>query len=600
MLANDHVHTTAHGRSVYGAAPEKQRPQEDGSFSWLASLFAARQSLPTHLDEKHAWESNTSVRLRALKRSLLRRIPKLDTSRVRPLTRPPSPDDSSSLAIPTPATIRFILLCSLWYTSSALSSNTGKSILTRFRYPVTLTFLQFGFVAAYCLLFMSPLVRFTTLRRPSNAILQSTLPMGIFQVGGHIFSSMAISRIPVSTTHTIKALSPLFTVAAYALLFGVKYSAKTYMSLLPLTLGVMLACSFDMSASNAIGLLCAFGSALIFVSSNIFFKKVMPSGSTSTSHKLDKLNLLFYSSSMAFLLMIPVWVYCDLPVLLATARDPLYISHPAHGSGPSPHAHSLVFYVFANGTVHFAQNIIAFIILAGTSPVTYSIASLIKRVAVILIALAWFATPVHPVQGVGIALTFFGLWMYNNAKGDVEQGERAVRRVEAARSLVLPSTREETDLVDEELSTPVSAMPEVALTSAYGRHAHGRAPEGVLPPSIPTSTSASSPTHPPLSRPPPPRRPSQSHAHAQPPAYSHTHPHPNLHIKITPPSADARARSPVGSYPSPPPSLDSPPMSPGSRRQMPRRGSMATGHGHPYAHPHGALEASAPRAAVGA
>ena len=51
---------------------------------------------------------------------------------------------------------------------------------------------------------MSPLVRFSHFRAPSKAILKDTLPMGLFQVGGHIFSSMAISRIPVSTVHTIK------------------------------------------------------------------------------------------------------------------------------------------------------------------------------------------------------------------------------------------------------------------------------------------------------------------------------------------------------------------------------------------------------------
>jgi hypothetical protein len=44
--------------------------------------------------------------------------------------------------------MRFIFLCALWYASSALSSNTGKAILNEFRYPVTLTFVQFGFVAA--------------------------------------------------------------------------------------------------------------------------------------------------------------------------------------------------------------------------------------------------------------------------------------------------------------------------------------------------------------------------------------------------------------------------------------------------------------------
>lgn len=101
----------------------------------------------------------------------------------------------------------FILLCGLWYATSALSSNTGKAILNQFRYPITLTFVQFGFVASYCLLFMSPLVRFSKLRMPTRDIINSTFPMGLFQVGGHIFSSIAISRIPVSTVHTIKVSS---------------------------------------------------------------------------------------------------------------------------------------------------------------------------------------------------------------------------------------------------------------------------------------------------------------------------------------------------------------------------------------------------------
>ena len=76
--------------------------------------------------------------------------------------------------------------------------------MNQFRYPVTLTFVQFFFVASYCAIFMSPLVGFSKLRRPTRAIFDATLPMGAFQVGGHIFSSMAISRIPVSTVHTIK------------------------------------------------------------------------------------------------------------------------------------------------------------------------------------------------------------------------------------------------------------------------------------------------------------------------------------------------------------------------------------------------------------
>lgn len=113
-------------------------------------------------------------------------------------------EEAASGAIPSWATIRFMLMCSLWYMSSAMSSNTGKVIMNAYRYPVTLTIIQFGFVATYSAIFCQPIFGLTTLRKPTRAIMRSTIPMAIFQVGGHVFSSVAISRIPVSTVHTIK------------------------------------------------------------------------------------------------------------------------------------------------------------------------------------------------------------------------------------------------------------------------------------------------------------------------------------------------------------------------------------------------------------
>ncbi len=276
------------------------------------------------------------------------------------------------------------------------------------------------------------------------------------------------------------------------------------MSLLPLTIGVMLACSFDMSASNYVGLLCAFGSALVFVSSNIFFKKIMPSGASQSTSKLDKLNLLFYSASVAFVLMIPIWMWSDLPALLGSSEHVVHPSHSHHHSYAS-----VAYYFFMNGTVHFAQNIIAFVILSSTSPVTYSIASLIKRVVVICIAIVWFSQSVHPIQAFGIAMTFTGLYMYNNAKSDVERGEKKMRRVEAAKDMMLPMTTEESVMMS---GTDGETTGTVA--SRMGR-----------------SRAASIP---------------------------------HLTVKITPPVLSSKlspikAVSPTDSYPSPPASLDSPP-----------------------------------------
>jgi hypothetical protein len=76
-------------------------------------------------------------------------------------------------------------------------------------------------------------------------------------------------------------------------------------------------------------------------------------------------------------------------------------------------------------------------------------------VAVICIALVWFNQHVHPLQGVGVGLTFLGLWMYNNAKGDIARGETRRRGVEAAREGVLPMTRSEERALDMTVNIPL-------------------------------------------------------------------------------------------------------------------------------------------------
>ncbi|KAI0825801.1 triose-phosphate transporter family-domain-containing protein [Irpex lacteus] len=558
---NGHPHSRHPGWTAYDALDATATTKA----SWLADLVPSsyRQSLPLYGEERRS-----SSLLHRLRKTALHYLPTFSGRRASTRLALTSSPSESWLSLPSMDTVRFILLCACWYSSSALSSNTGKVILNQFRYPVTLTFVQFGFVAAFCLAFMSPVVQFTKLRAPNKAILRDTLPMGFFQVGGHIFSSIAIARIPVSTVHTIKALSPLFTVATYALLFGVSYSAETYLSLLPLTFGVMLACSFDISASNATGLLCAFGSALVFVSSNIFFKKIMPSSSGShggSSHKLDKLNLLFYSSSMAFLLMVPVWLWTDLPKLLPSSSG--HVVHPPH---PGPNHSSIITYFIANGTVHFFQNVLAFVILARTSPVTYSIASLIKRVAVICAAVVWFSQRVHPIQAFGICLTFGGLYLYNRAvkKGDVDRGERKVRRIEMAWEGELPSTKDEVNGdVQQVAVTPIEPSTQQTYTRIH------------------------------LGSRPPPK------------SYSQTHPHGHPNLTVTTPNYTKPATPiklskldgvvPVESYPSPPLSDDEkPPASSGIEqyvRSAKRRGTVS-GHAHAY----GLVDAPRVALAVGA
>lgn len=206
-LANGSAYMNGYGRS---ASPID--PSLGSTFSNLYSrasdavkLSSSRSSLPTHQTS-----STITTGSHARRKSIAQAV------------------------VPSISTLRFVTLCALWYTSSAVSNNTGKTILNNFRYPVTLTFIQFGFVAGWCIIFcvgrtklaqwqaassspqisthsrsmsISQLYSSTWgIKKPTRKALEGTVVMSIFQVAGHIFSSMATARIPVSTVHTIKVI----------------------------------------------------------------------------------------------------------------------------------------------------------------------------------------------------------------------------------------------------------------------------------------------------------------------------------------------------------------------------------------------------------
>jgi solute carrier family 35, member E1 len=174
----------------------------------------------------------------------------------------------------------------------------------------------------------------------------------------------------------------------------------------------MLACSFEFSA-NFVGLFWSLASTIVFVSQNIFVKKLHFQESSATNEtvdnpsvkgmfkaphektKLDKLNILFYSSGQAFLLMIPLWLYNEGGGIVWRY---LFGGSSSIFDSSSP---SLTFLFVFNGTVHFGQNIIAFALLSIASPVAYSIAGLVKRIFVIVLSIIWFGQQTTFAQGLG-------------------------------------------------------------------------------------------------------------------------------------------------------------------------------------------------------
>ncbi|KAL6939620.1 suppressor of loss of ypt1 [Hanseniaspora osmophila] len=73
---------------------------------------------------------------------------------------------------------------------------------------------------------------------------------------------------------------------------------------------------------------------------------------------------------------------------------------------------NILFLVIIHGISHFIQTILAFQLIGLLSPVNYSIANIMKRICVILVALFW-ENQWSANQVLGIILTICGLYSYD-------------------------------------------------------------------------------------------------------------------------------------------------------------------------------------------
>jgi solute carrier family 35 protein E1 len=118
----------------------------------------------------------------------------------------------------------FIIL--LWYSISSVANIIGKRLLTIFPHPFTVTLVQLFHGWIYSI----PLLRLIQI--PSPTYLHSTriyyltiiVPLAIGKLLSQLTSQISLRLVPVSYTHTIKALMPLFTVILSKIILHEKHS----------------------------------------------------------------------------------------------------------------------------------------------------------------------------------------------------------------------------------------------------------------------------------------------------------------------------------------------------------------------------------------
>ncbi|CCD24873.1 Sly41p NDAI_0E00570 [Naumovozyma dairenensis CBS 421] len=277
-----------------------------------------------------------------------------------------------------------------------------------------------------------------TFLKPNQIVIMTVFPMGLFQFVGHITSHNATALVPISIVHSVKALSPIATVGYYYFIKGGKkradYNEYTFLTLSILIFGVIVTCWFThnntkktngaktviSSSSLILGLIYSCISMIIFVAQNIFAKEMFnkKSNSYSTSHKkeylpstsiehsathtatkhIDKITILFYCSTIGFILTFIPFITGE----LIKKNNSVFHDLTLH----------ILQLAIIHGVAHFIQALFAFQLIALLSSVNYSVANILKRIVIILVALSW-ESHVNWGQFLGLTFTLIGLYGYD-------------------------------------------------------------------------------------------------------------------------------------------------------------------------------------------
>lgn len=299
----------------------------------------------------------------------------------------------------SPSMVTIFIIFS-WYCSNIGVLLLNKYLLSNygFRYPIFLTLCHMCSCCVYSYISIErfevvPMQFLSSTRQFFKIVgLSSIFCLSV------VLGNMSLKYIPVSFNQAIGATTPAFTALFVFLITFKTETLPTYLTLIPVVLGIVI-------ASNSEPSFHLFGFAMCVASTAGRALKSVVQGIllTNENEKLHSMNLLLYMSPIAVALLLPASLLMEgniFAVVVAKSKEDPF----------------MLVMLFANATLAYLTNLTNFLVTKHTSALTLQVLGNAKGAVAAVVSILIFKNPVKVMGIVGFGITIGGVVLYGEAK----------------------------------------------------------------------------------------------------------------------------------------------------------------------------------------
>ncbi|XP_031108484.1 probable sugar phosphate/phosphate translocator At3g11320 [Ipomoea triloba] len=325
--------------------------------------------------------------------------PKSMGNKVRVFMYPSNITDSMSV-MKTSGRFFTIGLVGAWYSSNIGVLLLNKYLLSNygFKYPIFLTMCHMTACSllSYIAIAWMKMVPVQTIR--SRVQFLKIAALSLVFCTSVVSGNISLRYLPVSFNQAIGATTPFFT-AVFAYLMTLKREAwLTYVTLIPVVTGVVIASGGEPSF-HLFGFIVCIGATAARALKSVLQGILL----SSEGEKLNSMNLLLYMAPIAVVLLLPATIIMEenvVGITLALARNDTKI----------------VWLLLFNSALAYFVNLTNFLVTKHTSALTLQVLGNAKGAVAVVVSILIFRNPVSVTGMLGYSLTVFGVVLYSEAK----------------------------------------------------------------------------------------------------------------------------------------------------------------------------------------